>query len=396
MAEAACRLDAPSAAGEPGAGFGLYVHWPFCAAKCPYCDFNSHVAEAVDHARWADALCAEVTRVAARTPDHLLTSIFFGGGTPSLMAPETVARVIEAAHRGWRMSNDLEITLEANPTSSDATRFAGFAAAGVTRLSLGVQALNDADLRRLGRQHSAQEALAAVSLAREKFERVSFDLICARQHQTRAAWEAELRRALDLGMDHLSLYQLTIEPGTAFARRHAAGGLHGLPDEDLSADLYEATVALCAGQGLDAYEISNFARPGAECRHNLTYWRGGDHAGIGPGAHGRLTLSGERVATEQPPRPGAWLEAAEAGNATETTQLSFEDQYVEYVLMGLRKREGLHLETLARLEQVPGQLRGRAASLRADGLLWETEGRLGATARGRLLLDSVTAALLEG
>ena len=396
MAEATRLVEAVTSAGEPDAGFGLYVHWPFCAAKCPYCDFNSHVTDHVDHGRWAAALCAEVERVAARTRDRLLTSIFFGGGTPSLMAPETVARVIDAARRGWRGTNDLEITLEANPTSSDAERFEGFAKAGVTRLSLGVQALNDEDLRRLGRQHSAEEALAAVARARAQFDRVSFDLICARQHQRREAWQAELMRALDLGMDHLSLYQLTIEPGTAFARRYASGGLAGLPDEDLAADLYETTLETCARHGLDSYEVSNFARSGAECRHNLTYWRGGDYAGVGPGAHGRLTLEAGRVATEQPAQPGAWLAAAEAGAATKYIDLSLEDQSVEYVLMGLRKREGLHLATLARLEPVPGRLRARAAQLREEGLLREADDRLAATVRGRLLLDSVTAALLDG
>ncbi|RMD90515.1 MAG: radical SAM family heme chaperone HemW, partial [Alphaproteobacteria bacterium] len=251
------------------AGFGLYVHWPFCAAKCPYCDFNSHVVAKVDHDAWARALVNRIDALAALTPDRELSSIFFGGGTPSLMAPATAAAVIDAAARHWRFAPDIEITLEANPSSAEAEAFRAFRAAGVNRVSLGVQALDDADLRALGRLHSAAEALSAVEMARGLFDRVSFDLIYARQHQTEADWQAELSRALGLAADHLSLYQLTIEPGTAFGARAAAGRLPGLPDEERAANLYEITQALCDAAGLPAYEVSNHARPGAESRHNL-------------------------------------------------------------------------------------------------------------------------------
>ena len=381
---------------EEGAGFGLYVHWPFCQAKCPYCDFNSHVTAAIDQARWARALAGEVTRAAARAPGRRLTSVFFGGGTPSLMAPETVAAVLEAARSGWAAAEDLEVTLEANPTSVEAGRFAGYRAAGVTRVSLGVQALNDADLARLGRLHSAAEARAAFDVARDAFDRVSFDLICARQHQTREGWAAELDEALALAVDHLSLYQLTIEPGTAFAARQAAGGLSGLPDEDLGADLYELTVEKCEAAGLALYEVSNFARPGAECRHNLLYWSGGDYAGVGPGAHGRLTLGGARIATEQERMPGAWLAAVEAQGAApeRAEEIAPPDRAVEYLLMGMRKRDGIALDALERIGGAAEAVLSRAGPLADMGLVERPPGRLRATPRGRLLLDRVVAELV--
>ena len=296
------------------AGFGLYLHWPFCQSKCPYCDFNSHVAGAVDEARWARAFEAEIARVAAETGPRALSSVFLGGGTPSLMSPELVASVLGAARAAWPMGEDVEVTLEANPTSVEAGRFRGYRDAGVNRVSLGVQALDDADLRRLGRRHDLAQALAAIEVARATFERVSFDLIYARQHQSAAAWRAELVRALAMGPDHLSLYQLTIEDGTAFGARLAAGRLPGLPDEDAGAELYEITQDMCDAAGLPAYEVSNHARPGAASRHNLIYWRGGDWAGVGPGAHGRLTLDGRRWASEAEPRPDTWLAAVEAGS----------------------------------------------------------------------------------
>ena len=288
-------------------GFGLYLHWPFCAAKCPYCDFNSHVAASIDQDRWAAAYLAEIGRLADETPGRVLNSIYFGGGTPSLMRADVVAAILNRAADRWTLANDVEITLEANPGSVEADRFAGYAAAGVNRVSLGVQALNDDDLRRLGRIHSADEALRALDVARATFGRVSFDLIYARQDQTLPDWQAELARALAMGPDHLSLYQLTIEPGTAFYARHQAGGLRGLPDEDLGADLYALTQEMTAAAGLPAYEVSNHAGPGGESRHNLIYWRAGDWGGLGPGAHGRLTLGGSRWATEAPLAPGAWL-----------------------------------------------------------------------------------------
>ena len=289
-------------------GFGLYVHWPFCQAKCPYCDFNSHVAATIDQTRWLDAYLSEIKRVSSEVSDRVLTSIFFGGGTPSLMPPDTVGRVIEAARAAWPRANDLEITLEANPTSAEAGRFRGFRDAGVNRVSVGLQSLRDEDLKRLGRLHSAAEGRSAFLLAREVFPRVSFDLIYARQFQTLADWRAELTEALTLAADHLSLYQLTIEPGTAFGDRFARGRLSGLIDDDLGAEMYDLTQELCMANGLPAYEVSNHASDMAQSRHNLIYWRGGDYAGIGPGAHGRLTLGGIRHATETELSPIGWLD----------------------------------------------------------------------------------------
>ena len=324
-------------------GFGLYVHWPFCAAKCPYCDFNSHVVAHVDQRRWADALSAEIARLAAETPDRHLGSIFFGGGTPSLMLPETVDAVIRAAQAGWGFANDIEISLEANPTSVEKGRFRGFADAGVNRLSMGIQALNDTDLHRLGRMHSVAEARTAFDVARSVFDRVSFDLIYARQGQDRTAWRAELREALSMAVDHLSLYQLTIEPGTAFGARAEAGKLRDLPDDDLSADMYFDTQDLCEAAGMGCYEISNHARPGAQSRHNLVSWRQGDWAAVGPGAHGRLTLPNGRMATEAHRMPGAWIQAVETTGTGEVPRdaIPAHEQATEYLLMSLRLTEGL-------------------------------------------------------
>lgn len=371
-------------------GFGLYVHWPFCAAKCPYCDFNSHVTASVDHAAWRDALVSEVRRVAHETGPRPLTSVFFGGGTPSLMAPETVGAVLEAAADCFAMNEDTEITLEANPTSVEAARFDGFHAAGVNRVSLGVQALNDADLRALGRLHGTREALAALDVARARFDRVSFDLIYARQDQSLAGWTAELSRALALGPDHLSLYQLTIEPGTAFGARAAAGGLPGLPDEDLAADMYEATQEICAAAGLPAYEVSNHARPGAESRHNLVYWHCGDFAGIGPGAHGRLTVDGKRVATESHRMPGDWLAAVAAGGGESLRAVvPRNEQAEEMVLMGLRLAEGLSIDRLKRLGLAPDAVQLR--DLVFAGYLEDRADRLVATSAGRLVLNRLIA-----
>jgi oxygen-independent coproporphyrinogen-3 oxidase len=292
-------------------GFGLYLHWPFCQSKCPYCDFNSHVAASIDQRRWQRAYLAEIDRIGAETRGRVLNTVFFGGGTPSLMDPDIVAAVLDRVRATWTVANDWEVTLEANPGSVEAERFRAYREAGVNRLSMGVQALNDTDLRRLGRLHSLDEALGAFETARASFDRVSFDLIYARQDQTPDDWGRELDRALRMAVDHLSLYQLTIEDGTAFGARHAAGGLRGLPDDDRSVALYDMTQDRCAAAGMPAYEVSNHARPGAESRHNLIYWRGGDYAGIGPGAHGRLTLNGQRYATEAPRAPGAWLERVE-------------------------------------------------------------------------------------
>lgn len=376
------------------AGFGLYVHWPFCAAKCPYCDFNSHLAGHIDHGRWARALVSELDRIGAQLPGRVLNSIYFGGGTPSLMHPDTVAQVIEAARRQWRFANDIEITLEANPGSVEAGRFADYREAGVNRISMGFQALDDRDLRRLGRIHSVAEARAAWKIATGLFERVSFDLIHGRQDQSLADWRAELTEALSMSPDHLSLYQLTIEPGTAFAARHAAGGLRGLPDDDQSADLYQLTQDLCDAAGLPAYEISNHARPGNESRHNLIYWRYGDWAGIGPGAHGRLTIAGQRHATECWPDPNLWLSAAERGNAERLREvLTGQVQAEEYVMFGMRLREGIDL---TRFQSLSGKPLSPSAIERLGEMgMVSLRGRhLSATARGRPVLNAVIRELL--
>jgi oxygen-independent coproporphyrinogen-3 oxidase len=377
-----------------GGGFGVYVHWPFCRAKCPYCDFNSHVRDAVDTARWQRALVAEVTRTAREVSDRVVDTIFFGGGTPSLMPPETVAAVIEAVAAAWPLARGAEVTLEANPTSVEAGRFRGYRAAGVNRLSMGVQALNDADLRALGRQHDAGEAIRAFDVARGIFPRVSFDLIYARQRQTLAAWQAELAAALAMAVDHLSLYQLTIEPETRFGELAARGRLRGLPPAALAADLYAATAEICAAAGLAGYEISNYARPGAESRHNLVYWRYGDYAGIGPGAHGRLTIAGTRWATEAIRAPEAWLAAAERGGAeTARTAVAPQDQAVEMLLMGLRLAEGVDLGRFAALAGSP--LADAAIDeLAGLGLVARSANRLAVTAAGRPVLDAVLRRLL--
>jgi putative oxygen-independent coproporphyrinogen III oxidase len=379
-------------------GFGLYVHWPFCLSKCPYCDFNSHVGGEIDHARWQLALLSELDHFADEIGTRPLTSIFFGGGTPSLMAPATAAAVIEHAEERFGLDPEIEITLEANPTSVEARRLAGFRAAGVNRVSLGVQALDDAALAFLGRGHSAKEALAAVQLAARLFPRVSFDLIYARPGQSVAAWLAELDRALDHAGGHLSLYQLTIEPGTRFAALETQDAL-AVPDGDLAADLYEATQERLAAAGLPAYEISNHARPGEECRHNLTYWRAGDWVGIGPGAHGRLTLDGRRVGTETARMPRAWLENVErAGHAERPReQIPPRQQVEELLLMGLRLIQGVPLR---RIEEMSGRpleeaVQGAALQdLRAAGLIEIQGGRLLASEAGRQRLNGVLLALI--
>ena len=375
-------------------GFGLYVHWPFCEAKCPYCDFNSHVVRHIDQTRWAKALAAEVLRVSAQTPGRLLRSIFFGGGTPSLMLPETVATILEAAQVHWTWANDIEITLEANPNSVEANRFRGFADAGVNRVSLGIQSLRDADLRRLGRLHSADEARRAFDIARNTFGRVSFDLIYARQDQSLTDWEQELREALAMAGDHLSLYQLTVEHGTAFWDRQNAGKLRGLPGEDLAADMYDLTQEMCIDAGMPAYEVSNHAAPGSESRHNLIYWNYGDYAGVGPGAHGRLTLAGQKYANSAWLQPGAWLQAVDSGAGDEIrSALSGKDQATEYLMMGLRVLEGIDTVRLHKMyDTLP--LASTVDRLLELGLLWNTADRIGVTQQGRLILNSVITELL--
>ena len=368
--------------------FGVYVHWPFCRAKCPYCDFNSHVRHGgIDEARFLAAYLTELSHFAALAPARTVTSIFFGGGTPSLMRPATVSAILDAIAGHWHLQGDAEITLEANPTSVEAENFAGYRSAGVNRLSLGVQALDDRSLKALGRQHSAEEALAALALGKRHFDRVSFDLIYAREGQTAIAWEAELRRALDHVADHLSLYQLTIEDGTPFAALHAAGSLR-VPDGELASELYGLTQELCEVAGVPAYEISNHARPGAESRHNLLYWRGHDYAGVGPGAHGRITIDGTKRALSAIKSPEAWLaevEAAGHGLASEES-LSAADCAEEYLLMGLRLSEGIDL---ARLAAIGGSAldEARIGVLENEGLLARRNARLAATPKGRLVLN---------
>jgi len=393
-------MAASSADPHPGGGFGLYVHWPFCQSKCPYCDFNSHVREGVDQARWRAALVREIEAFAAIARARPLDAIFFGGGTPSLMAPETVAAVIEAARRAWSFANAIEITLEANPGSVEAGRFQGYADAGVNRVSLGVQALDDASLRFLGRRHTAAEALAALEIAAAAFERRSFDLIYARPGQTEAGWRAELEAALALAGDHLSLYQLTIEPGTAFHGAYARGDF-ALPEEDLAGALFETTQDVLAAAGMPAYEISNHARPGAESRHNLIYWRAGEWAGVGPGAHGRLTVAGRRTAFRQARTPEAWLQRVERDGhgTTERTALAPAEAAVEALMMGLRLVEGVDLDRFRAL--TGGDLAAFVdpaglERLIEGGFVERADGRLAATAAGRQRLNAVLAMLLPG
>lgn len=372
-------------------GFGLYVHWPFCQAKCPYCDFNSHVASKIDHSAWVSAYLSEIRRVGAETEGRVLDSIFFGGGTPSLMAPETVDAIVSEARSVWRPSNNMEITLEANPTSVEAGKFRAFREAGINRVSVGLQALNDTDLKALGRLHTAEEGRRAFDVARETFERVSFDLIYARQEQSLESWKSELAEALNLAADHLSLYQLTVEPGTAFAERFARGGLRGLPGEDLSADMYALTQDMTGDAGLLGYETSNHAVPGSESRHNLIYWKNGDWAGIGPGAHGRLTIGSVRYATEMPKAPGEWLAAVRKGEGQEgRSALTEAEVWEEAVMMGLRLRAGIDLRDVPIDHEKILYING----LTDFDLLSVSDDRLCLTDAGRPLLNAILRELL--
>ncbi len=376
-------------------GFGLYVHWPFCEAKCPYCDFNSHVSRNIDQKQWLNSYLNELKRAASETQGRVLNTIFFGGGTPSLMAPDTISAIIEEARALWRPANDMEITLEANPGSVEAGRFAGYRDAGVNRISMGVQALNDDDLRRLGRIHTVAEARAAFDIARSCFDRVSFDLIYARQHQSLDAWRAELAEALSMAIDHLSLYQLTIEEGTAFGDRYAVGKLRGLPEDDSAADMYLATQEICEAHGLPAYEVSNHARSGAESQHNLIYWRYGDYVGIGPGAHGRITLDGHKFATETFLSPTKWLAAVENGSGESNRfELTQREQAFEYLMMCLRIAEGLNIDRYKQLsgEDLPQEKLDTLADL---GMLILEDDQLRATSQGRAVLNAVIRELLE-
>jgi putative oxygen-independent coproporphyrinogen III oxidase len=377
------------------AAFGVYVHWPFCLSKCPYCDFNSHVRHApIDEDRFVRAFAREIETTAARSGTREVTSIFLGGGTPSLMQPSTVGAILDAIGKHWRVAPDVEVTLEANPTSVEATRFRGYRAAGVNRVSLGVQALDDASLKALGRLHTAREALDAVAIARQAFDRYSFDLIYARPGQSPSMWVSELKQAIAEAAEHLSLYQLTIEEGTPFFGLHAAGKLQ-TPDEATARALYDVTQDVCNAAGLPAYEISNHARAGAECRHNLVYWRGDEYAGIGPGAHGRLDIDGVRHATATEKRPEAWLMRVETnGNGVVTDDLlNSEERADEFLLMGLRLAEGIDPRRYAALSGRPLDPH-RIALLREEGAITvDANGRLRVTKAGFPVLDAVVADL---
>jgi putative oxygen-independent coproporphyrinogen III oxidase len=374
--------------------FGVYVHWPFCLAKCPYCDFNSHVRHAgIDQGDFVTAYLAELAHFASLAPDRVVSSIFFGGGTPSLMAPETVGAILDRIAALWVVAPDVEITLEANPTSVEVGRFAGYRAAGVNRVSLGIQSLDDVSLKALGRMHTAAEALAALSIAKHNFERVSFDLIYARQGQTLPAWRDELVRALSYARDHLSLYQLTIEPGTPYAALHEAGSLT-VPEGEKTEAFYLLTQELCGSAGLASYEVSNHARPGAESRHNLLYWRGHDYAGTGPGAHSRITQDDGKHAIAIRKSPEGWLQAvAASGHGIEQDErLNPQSSADEYLLMGLRLAEGIDV---MRLKAIDGRKLddARLQQLEAQGLVKRTPGRLRATNAGRLVLNRLIVEL---
>jgi oxygen-independent coproporphyrinogen-3 oxidase len=379
----------------PAPQFAVYVHWPFCLSKCPYCDFNSHVRHGgVDEARFVRAFETEIAATAARVPGRTVSTIFFGGGTPSLMQPASVQSILDAIGKHWTVASDVEVTLEANPTSVEATRFRGYRAAGVNRVSLGVQALDDSELKQLGRLHTAQEALDAVAVARSIFKRYSFDLIYARPRQTLESWSAELKRAIAEAAEHLSLYQLTIEPDTPFFGLHKAGKL-AIPDDDLGRDLYDLTQSICDAAGLPAYEISNHARPGAECRHNMVYWRGHEYAGIGPGAHGRLNIDGRRYATETEKRPEGWLTQVERQGHGLIVDEKLQPGEVadEFLLMGLRLAEGIDP---TRYSALAGRTLDplRISFLRDGGAVETTaNGRLRVTQSGFPLLDAVVADL---
>ena len=384
-------LAAPAA--DPG--FALYVHWPFCLAKCPYCDFNSHVrGAAIDEERYVAAFRTEIKHRAQLAPRRTVRSIFFGGGTPSLMRPQTVQAIVDAVAESWTIAPGAEVTLEANPTSVEAGRFRGYRAAGVNRLSIGVQALNDTDLKFLGRRHTVAEALAALKVAASIFSRHSFDLIYARPGQSVAAWRAELGQAMALAGEHVSLYQLTIEPDTMFERLFQAGKL-AMPDADLGRDLFDVTQEITQAHGLPAYEVSNHARPGAESQHNLVYWRYGEYAGVGPGAHGRLITPQGRRAQAAEKHPEMWLTQVESEGhgLVENDLLTPEEQGDEFLLMGLRLREGVDPE---RFKALSGRTldRQQIESLAADGfLVADDSGRVRVTAAGFPVLDSVVADL---
>ena len=379
----------------PDLGFGLYIHWPFCQSKCPYCDFNSHVTATIDQNDWKAAYLSEIERFGEETSDRVLQTVYFGGGTPSLMDPDLVGSILERVRNTWRRANDVEITLEANPSSVEASRFAGYRDAGVNRVSIGVQALDDLALTRLGRMHSVKEALRAIEIGNRVFSRVNFDLIYARQDQSLTDWRAELATALDLGSSHMSLYQLTVEEGTVFYQRQARGLLAGLPVEDLSADMFDLTQSMCGAAGIPAYEVSNHARTGQESRHNMVYWRGGDYLGIGPGAHGRLRLSDRRVATEGLKLPLDWLTAVRQKGSGEVPRVALSPQEAgaEYLLMGLRLKDGI---LLSHYKSLTGQdlALNRIKDLQLHGLVALESDLLRVTNAGVLVLNAILREIL--
>lgn len=374
---------------------GIYLHWPFCEAKCPYCDFNSHVVRNIDQSAWKRAYLSELARYKDAFPDAIVKTVYFGGGTPSLMDPATASVILDKIAQFWRASNDIEVTLEANPSSVEANRFAAYRAGGINRVSLGVQALNDADLQKLGRLHSANDARRALDIALATFERASFDLIYARQDQSLEAWRAELEEALTFGFQHLSLYQLTVEDGTAFGDRMARGRLPGLPHEDVSADMFDETVAMCAAAGLDQYEVSNFAVAGQESQHNQIYWSGGAYFGIGPGAHGRIWEDGDaRIATTTHLAPGKWLDAVQNGNGEDTrVPLTAEERSAEYLMMGLRTSDGISLSTYEAIRGVPLD-RSNLSDLCDLGIVSVVHDRISVEKQYVKVLNSVISQLL--
>ena len=377
-------------------GFGIYFHWPFCAAKCPYCDFNSHVRNNIDQKQWLKSYLSEINRFSKNTSSRFLDSVFFGGGPPSLIEPWVINDILNEIQKHWTTKENFEVTLEANPGSVDAKNFKAYKSAGVNRISMGIQSLNEKDLKALGRTHTVKEALSAFEIAQQNFTAVSFDLIYARQNQKLTQWEIELNQALDLGASHMSLYQLTIEQGTAFGDRYNRGLLKGLPSEDISAELYDITSKLCEDRGFSAYEVSNYAQEGSESVHNLVYWRYGDYIGIGPGAHGRLTIDGKRYATETFLSPEEWLTKVDNQGSGESSlsKLSREQQAAEMVMMGLRLNEGFNFK---RFENLSGSSfsEEKLSFLKSIQLIQQKKGNIIATFSGRKVLNSVLAELLN-
>ncbi len=381
--------------GDPYSGFGIYIHWPFCSAKCPYCDFNSHVRAETDQVLWCDALLSDLRQQARTVDPRPVSSIFFGGGTPSLMDPSTVSALIDEICKVWGTTPDVEISLEANPTSVEAWKFQAFKAAGINRVSLGIQALNDADLKALGRMHTVKEATSAFDVARNCFDRVSFDLIYARQHQSLKDWELELKQATNMAVDHMSLYQLTVEDGTRFGELYKRKMLRGLPTENLGADMYDLTNDVCTTEGYPAYEVSNHCRSGSECRHNLIYWRYEPYLGIGPGAHGRPLSNGDRKQTVAYSNPERWIQQVRTnGHGLRVDELvSAHDAGLEYALMSLRLSEGLDRE---RYQQMSASTldSSRLDDLIEGGFLCQNGGFIAATAKGKKVLNRVLQELL--